>query len=449
MKTRSIVSLLILLLASAGTAEAQNLAGEVAAIRQQLLDMQREYEARISELELRVERAEAKASGAEREASEAFEIAEQTAIDQSSGASAANTFNPALGAVLTGRYADIDRGWEQVPGFLRGGEIGTGESGFSLGEAEINLKANVDGNFFGNLTFALADEDGAVDVEFEEAWLQTSGFPGGWSLTGGRMFSAAGYLNKFHRHADDFADRPLPYQAFFGGQYIVDGIRASWIAPTSLLLELGGELTWGAGFPASANGKTSPGAYTLFAKLGGDVGVSHSWQVGASWIDVDAVERSSGEEDGGADPATFTGDSDLALIDFVWKWAPEGNSGVRNFKLQGEYFSRSESGVFDSLLYDGDQTGWYLQGIWQFVPRWRVGLRHETVDADNIGSLLGTELEDPGRSSSRSSLMLDWSPSEFSRLRVQYTNDRVLSDTDQQFLLQYIMSVGAHGAHEF
>jgi hypothetical protein len=45
--------------------------------------------------------------------------------------------------------------------------------------------------------------------------------------------------------------------------------------------------------------------------------------------------------------------------------------------------------------------------------------------------------------------MIDWSPSEFSRLRMQYTNDKVLPGSENQFYLQYIMSVGAHGAHQF
>jgi hypothetical protein len=45
--------------------------------------------------------------------------------------------------------------------------------------------------------------------------------------------------------------------------------------------------------------------------------------------------------------------------------------------------------------------------------------------------------------------MIEWSPSEFSRLRMQFVDDRVLDESDSQFLLQYIMSVGAHGAHEF
>jgi hypothetical protein len=45
--------------------------------------------------------------------------------------------------------------------------------------------------------------------------------------------------------------------------------------------------------------------------------------------------------------------------------------------------------------------------------------------------------------------MIDWSPSEFSRLRMQYTNDKVLPESDNQWHLQYIMSIGAHGAHQF
>ena len=192
----------------------------------------------------------------------------------------------------------------------------------------------------------------------------------------------------------------------------MDGLRARWLAPTPLLLEFGTELNWGSGFPAGEPGGSSPGTVTLFANLGGDVGASHSWQFGLSYIDADVDERSGGHGD--EEPAeTFSGDSELTIADFVWKWAPDGNPAQRNFKLQGEYFSRSESGEFDGIDYDGDQSGWYLQG------------------------------------SKRDSVMIDWSPSEFSRLRLQYTNDRVLTDSDQQWFLQYIMSIGAHGAHQF
>ena len=441
--TRAMPALLILSL-SATSVNAQDLANEVSELRQLLMTIQADYDARISDLEERLARAERQSRSAQRDADEAIELAEQTAIDQSAGSSAPNAFNPAIGAILVGGYADIDSSWDQIPGFQPAGEIGSGESGFSSGEAEINLNASVDARYFGNLTLGIGEVDGSVDVGLEEAWFQTTSLPMGLSVLGGRFFSEAGYLNSFHFHSDDFTDRPLPYQAFFGGRYTVDGVQARWVAPASLLVEIGAELNWGGGHPATANGNSSPGAWTLFSNIGGDVGDSHSWQFGLAWIRADAMQRTA---DGASE--AFTGDSDLAAVDFVWKWAPGGNPVRQNFKLQGEYFRRSETGLFAGLPYDGDQTGWYLQGVWQFAPTWRTGLRHDVVDADNGPLLAGTGLEDPGRSSSRDSLMLDWSPSEFSRLRMQYTNDKVLPQSDHQWHLQYIMSIGAHGAHQF
>ena len=51
---------------------------------------------------------------------------------------------------------------------------------------------------------------------------------------------------------------------------------------------------------------------------------------------------------------------------------------------------------------------------------------------------------------SRSSVMVDYSWSEFSRLRLQYAHDKSMQGvTDNQVTLQYIMSLGAHGAHKF
>ena len=438
------MSVLLIIGVPVSSVSAQDLASEVAALRSLLTQVQTDYDARISDLENRLASAERQSRSAQRDADEAVELAEQTAIDLSSGTSSPNVFNPAIGAVLVGSYADVDRSWDQVPGFQPAGEIGTGEDGFSIGEAEINLKANVDTKYYGNVTVGIGEEDGSVEVGLEEAWLQTTDLPMGLSALGGRFFSEAGYLNGFHFHADDFADRALPYQAFFGGRYSVDGIQARWVAPTSLFVEVGGEINWGGGFPATPNSHNSPGAWTLFTNLGGDIGDSHSWQFGVSWIRADAIDRAAEE-----DPEAFTGNSDLAVVDFVWKWAPDGNPIRQNFKLQGEYFSRSETGLYAGLPYDGDQDGWYLQGVWQFAPMWRAGLRHDVVDADNGPLLAGTGLADPGRSSSRDSLMIDWSPSEFSRLRMQYTNDKVLPQSDNQFYLQYIMSIGAHGAHQF
>jgi len=438
------IALLLAIILPAAAPKAQELAAEVAELRQLLVTMQQDYEGRISDLEERLTQAERAARGASRDADEAYEIAEQAAIDQSSGSSAPNAFNPAIGAVLVGRFADIGSGWDAIPGFMPAGEIGSGESGFSLGETELNMNANIDSYFFGNLTMAVESEDGETEIGLEEAWIQTTGLPYGTTLTAGRLFSEAGYLNKFHRHADDFADRPLPYQAFLGGQYLVDGVQGRIIVPAPLLIEFGAELDWGGSFPATANAEKSPGTWSVFTNIGGDIGLSNSWQLGLSWLSSDVVER-----DGGLPDLNFNGDSELLVTDLVWKWAPNGNAFLTNFKLQAEYFRRNEKGDYGGALYDGDQSGWYLQGVWQFSQRWRVGYRRDLVDANNGPLFVGTPLEDPGRNSTRDSMMLDWSPSEFSRLRLQYMRDNVLMETDNQWLVQYIMSVGAHGVHEF
>ena len=50
----------------------------------------------------------------------------------------------------------------------------------------------------------------------------------------------------------------------------------------------------------------------------------------------------------------------------------------------------------------------------------------------------------------RHTLMADWSPSEFSRVRLQLARDYSrMGLPDNQLFLQYIVSMGAHGAHKF
>ena len=51
----------------------------------------------------------------------------------------------------------------------------------------------------------------------------------------------------------------------------------------------------------------------------------------------------------------------------------------------------------------------------------------------------------------RVTVMFDWSPSEFTRLRAQYAWDEARADgeQDRQFRLQYLYGIGAHGAHKY
>ncbi|MEL0586023.1 MAG: hypothetical protein AAES65_14215 [Candidatus Thiodiazotropha sp. (ex. Lucinoma kazani)] len=375
-------------------------------------------------------------------------------------------FNPAISLILDGRFTSYDNGTDyELPGFMLGGEAGRGEEGFHLGHNELAISANVDDMFYGKLTAVVADHEGDTEVELEEAFIETLALGHGLAVKGGRFFSGIGYLNQQHPHAWDFSDAPLIYRGLFGDQLRDDGLQVSWVAPTEHYLKLGGEMTRGERFPAGGASRGGKGAGSLFIKVGGDIGESQAWQIGLSHWQADIEDRTSGghhHDDGTAEIPTYNGDSQISGVDFVWKWAPAGNASERNLKLQAEYFIRDEEGTVvmddgseipEMSTYDGEQKGWYLQTVYQFMPRWRVGLRYDRLESDNRGSdeevLSEAGLDDEGHTPERLTLMSDYAHSEYSRLRLQFAKDDSYEDGDHILTLQYLMSLGPHGAHRF
>ena len=462
------------------TAPVARAADDLAQIRAELGQLRAAYEARIRALEQRLQDTEQRltaataGAGAAVAANSAASVAGARLADARparNGPVPAAGFNPEIGLVLAGNWNRLSRDPADfgVRGFIpNGGEIGPGMRGFNLGESELSLTANIDPLFAGRLIAALgADNTASV----EEAAVRSGALGQGLTVTFGRMLSGIGYLNSQHAHAWDFADAPLVYQAMFGSQYRNDGVQLKWLAPTERFVEFGLEFGSGAEFPASASNRNGAGTVSLFGHVGDDLGDSASWRAGLSLQSARARERSWTDLDAAGVNVTnaFTGKSRTWIADAVYKWAPGGNSTQRNFKLQGEYFHRTESGdlTYDTQAaslgtatdrYRSAQSGWYLQGIYQFIANWRVGLRHDRLDAGRVaiglvdnGTL--TRADFPaleGYRPSRTSLMLDWSPSEFSRVRLQLARDRARpGGGDNQLFLQYIMSLGAHGAHTF
>jgi len=356
---------------------------EIENLRTAIEELRADYEARITELERRLAVAEQNSTQAVYAAQQAQSLPSQPAGSDNSA------FNPAIGVVFQG--------------YLRGydGEARE-EEGFAVGETELIMSANVDDKFAAYLTAALAFEDGESALEVEEAWVETTALPAGFGARFGRMFSGIGYLNDKHTHTWDFADQALPYQAFLDGRYVDNGLQLRWLAPTDLYLELGGELMQGESDPSGL------GTYSLFTNIGGDVGASHSWLAGASYLDLDET-------------------TSLSAAHFVWKWAPQGNWKERNFVFQTEYMERRDTST---------DTGWYAQAVFQPIQRWRFGLRADGLDLD---------VDDPRRYT----IMTDWSNSEFSRLRFQFARSESGPDDGNEWGLQYIHSIGAHGAHAF
>ncbi|KIO35858.1 hypothetical protein [Shewanella sp. cp20] len=369
--------------------------------------------------------------------------------------------NPAISAVLDGYYQNAERPMaERV-------------EGFGLGHTELALSANIDDMFYGKLTSVIEVHDGETEVGLEEAFIQTLGMPYGLSMRGGRFLSDVGYLNNQHVHTDAFSDRPAAYRAFLGSHYFDDGVRLDYVAPTDLYWTMGIEAFKGDSMRAEdEHGERefkSVGVYTAYTKLGGDIGVSSSWMLGLSYLrnengrltaheeHEEAVVAEEEHDHDHSHGARYTGENTY-IADFVYKWAPQGNYKYQHLTLSGEYFRVSDYAPLEEhdhdLVDDHDtskpdaHTGWYLSSVYQFSPNWSAGVRYGQVDTH----LLHDEHFD-AQKLKETEVSLAWHHSHFSTVRLQYTNQQGTNfdgiTDDNVITLQYVMTLGAHGAHQF
>jgi len=467
-------------------------ASDLAAMRQEIDTMRAAYEARLQALEQRLRKAEVAAGNAGASTPATSATTADAASTSSTAAVApvaplvpsaapaatetsmtpvatstsggANAFNPSMSLILSGLYTRTsqDPARYAITGFQLppGAEAGPSTRGFSLAESELGFAASIDPWLRGAANIAL---NGDNTVSVEEAYVQTTALDNGLTLKAGRFFSGIGYLNPQHSHTWDFVDNPLAYQAMLGTQYGDDGLQLEWLAPLDFYLELGAEIGRGRSFPGTDTGRNGAGMTALTAHTGGDIGDSHSWRAGLSMLNAKATDQALVATNFAGDNVTnsFNGSTRVFVADAIWKWAPNGNATRTNFKLQGEYLHGTRRGTLDydvggagggiASAYRASQSGWYLQGVYQFMPRWRVGLRTERLDPGspdyglNAPSFAAIDYHP-----SKNTLMFDFNASEFSRVRLQIAQDRSREGfTDNQLFVQYQMSLGAHGAHSY
>ncbi|QQX79678.1 hypothetical protein JK628_19515 [Shewanella sp. KX20019] len=364
--------------------------------------------------------------------------------------------NPAISAVLDGYYQSAERPMSERV------------EGFGLGHTEVAMSANIDDMFYGKLTAVIEMHDGETELGLEEAFIQTLAMPYGLSMRAGRFLSDIGYLNNQHVHTDAFSDRPAAYRAFLGSHYFDDGVRLSYVAPTDLYWTMGVEAFKGDNMRAADEHNErdfkSTGVYTAFTKIGGDAGINGSWQAGLSYLRNENGRMTAEEHAAVLDEpehehshsAQYTGENTY-VADFVYKWAPNGNYKYQHLTLSGEFFRVTDFKPLEEVHEEHDahgdegkdyQDGWYLSGVYQLSPHWSAGLRYGQVDTQ----LMHDDHFDPQKLK-ETEVSLAWHQSHFSTVRLQYTNQQGTNfdgiEDDNVITLQYVMTLGAHGAHQF
>ena len=455
---------------TAGDTRYQKLEDEVKALRQQVNSLQEQHVREMAELKALLQKQTAPAAGGQAAqtgqgttaaAPSLYDSVKQATAESLPQMAALKGADLDLSVVLdTYFYRDNTGSGEVSPrnrmsGFTDGEDTGP-KNGFNLQEVELGLSGAVDPYFRAWATVSI-EEEGAG---FEEAVLQTTGLPYGLTLSGGKIKSGIGRLNRQHSHVWDFLDAPLVYRAMFGDEGLADeGLQLTWLAPTPFYLLFGTEVfnggnaqSFNVSDAAEMPAHDAPRLYTAFMKTGPDLGPNNALQFGLSALSG-RQQLWSEDESAGA-----SGDSRIFGTDFVYKYDAMRTHGDGDVIVQGEYFCRDQhlgdgAGAWADLpAWTARQDGYYVQADYGILPCWRAGLRWDQVGLIN-------DVRDPEAGSlsfgdsSRLTAMVDCKLSEFSLLRAQLGRGRYATDTGEEdaweFGLEWQITFGKHPAHDF
>jgi len=290
-----------------------------------------------------------------------------------------------------------------------------------LSEAEMSLQAVVDPYARADFFIAASSEG----VELEEGYLTFTALPGGVLAKVGKMKAQFGKVNTLHPHGLSWADTPLPNRNLLGGD---EGLNDSGISVSKLILnpvlflEATGEVYQGNNDLFTSHTRSNL-AYVGRLRGYRDVTESTNLDVGTS--------IAYGRNDIGPDATTR-----VIGVDATFRYRPLRRANARRFIGRTELlWSRRDLEVDTAKAF-----GAYVSGDYQFSRRWFAGARYDFSDRADDGSL---------RDKSGSLVLTFW-PSEFSQIRTQYRRTSFAEGVKaNEFLFQFLFSIGAHGAHVF
>jgi hypothetical protein len=324
--------------------------------------------------------------------------------------------------------------------------------GFNVDSAELFIFSPIDPylNLYVNLPVS---EEG---IEIEEAYVVTTALPEGWQIKGGKFKSNISRLDAQHPHAWDFWDIALPYRAFLGNEGLggEKGVQVTYLPALSFYMLIGAEILQGENdrlFGASA--EEEPHAFSFFVKASVDTSDDSTLYFGPS------VLFGKTKNENIVPGAEVRGDSALYGMEAVWKWKPTSKQALT---IQGEYLLLDQSGdVTTTDPAPGDvtsdklrrkQDGYYIQGIYRFY-RWGIGARYDALSPFlSTFKIADQQREDVRETPWRTTASFEYNPSEFTRIRLQLSHDKsdtLTGRTNDEAILQFNFSVGAHPAHSF
>ncbi len=271
------------------------------------------------------------------------------------------------------------------------------------------------------------DEHEGGEIELEEGYLEWVNLPGGLGITLGRFRQRFGTLNRWHAHALPGQQLPLPYQAFFGEDGLVQtGVSVHWLAPAQ-----------GFGTYELWTEVARSGNETLFGEARRPSALAHLnafYQLGRATYFELGLSGMTGP-DGTADDWSGTR---LGGVDFALSWRPPERALYREATLRGgAVFGRiaphTDPGT--GLFEEPERAfGAFAIGEYRLDRRWVVGARYEYT-------------ENPVHPEETAWLFapaLTWWQSEYVRIRAEYDYLRRPEGLMRLLVIQTTLAMGPH-----
>ncbi len=317
-------------------------------------------------------------------------------------------------------------------------------------ESEPGLQAIID-------PYARADvflTFGEHGVDLEEGYLTFTSIPGALQLKVGKMRAAFGKVNTMHNHVLPWTDRPLVTQNLVGGEEGIDdaGLSISRIlpAPKGIFLEGTAQLYRGDSEGVFQANRRSDVSTVGHLRAYHDLSESTNLDLGFSYAR-------------GHSPFA-NGSNQLYGADATLRWKPLRRSIYHSFVGRSEFiWARTLVPYVRNPFFDTERTispfGYYVSGEYQLGRRWFLGGRFDrsergacqpTFPATTTPCIVPPVGVNPLQRDTGGSLLLTYWPSEFSQIRGQLRRTRYgEGPTANEFLFQFVFSMGAHGAHPF
>jgi len=290
-------------------------------------------------------------------------------------------------------------------------------------EVEATFQAIVDPYARADFFLTFSEEE----VGVEEGFITFTSLPANFLLKVGKMRASFGKVNQMHNHVMPWTERPLVIQNLVGDEEGIGdaGLSLSRLFPNSwLFLEATAEV-----YRGEMEGLfTAPRRQdvTFVGRLRGYRDLTESTN-----LDFGGSFAHGTNEDGAGFHTSLIG------ADLAFRYRPLRRALYRRL------IARTEMVWSQRDLIDGSRAnafGAYVSGEYQFARRWFAGVRLDHSE----------RADDPSLVDKGGSLLLTWWPSEFSQIRGQYRHTSYAEGIKaDEFLFQFLFSIGAHGAHTF